>query len=206
MTDIKKTGTTTVGIVCKNCIVLAADTRATAGSMILDDHCEKILPLSNNMGITIAGHAAAAQMLHKHLRSQLKLRELQTRRTMNVEEMANLMASFNFNMIQSGSIVHMLLGGVDKYGPRLFDVFPDGSIAEKKDFFSSGSGSMMAFGVFEDYKPGMSEAEGLALAEKAIMAAIRRDSASGNGIEFYVIDAVNGLRNVASKRLKSTLN
>ena len=41
------TGTTTIGIVCKDGIVLAADKRASGGYRIMDKNAEKIRPLQN---------------------------------------------------------------------------------------------------------------------------------------------------------------
>lgn len=44
-----KTGTTIVGIVFKDGVVLGADTRATSGNIVSDKNCEKIHFLAKNM-------------------------------------------------------------------------------------------------------------------------------------------------------------
>lgn len=44
-----KTGTTIVGIIFKNGVVLGADTRATEGPIVADKNCEKIHFLAKNM-------------------------------------------------------------------------------------------------------------------------------------------------------------
>ena len=45
MDDKLKTGTTTVGIKCKDGIVFAADKRATAGTVIANKKIEKVYPV-----------------------------------------------------------------------------------------------------------------------------------------------------------------
>lgn len=53
-----KTGTTIVGLVYKDGIVLGADTRATAGTIVAEKACEKIHYISPNMYCCGAGTAA----------------------------------------------------------------------------------------------------------------------------------------------------
>jgi 20S proteasome subunit beta 2 len=53
-----KTGTTIVGLITKDAVILAADTRATAGSIVADKNCEKLHKLSPNIYAAGAGTAA----------------------------------------------------------------------------------------------------------------------------------------------------
>ena len=55
------TGTTIVGVVCPGGVVLAADTRATAGEIVADKHCEKLHRLAPNIFCGGAGTAADAE-------------------------------------------------------------------------------------------------------------------------------------------------
>ena len=109
-----------------------------------------------------------------------------------VKEAANLLSGMVYSNIRKMSMIpgvsHFLLGGVDKSGLHLFDLYPDGSVTEIDDFVSSGSGSVIAYGVLEsDYKKDMSKEEGINFVIKTINAAMQRDSASGQGIDVYVI-------------------
>jgi len=86
-------------------------------------------------------------------------------------------------------ISHFVMAGTDSSGFYLFDIFPDGTMSECKDYISSGSGSVMAYGVLETlYKPNMNLEEAKDLAIKCVNAAIKRDSASGNGIDIFLIN------------------
>ena len=100
------------------------------------------------------------------------------------------------------TISHFIIGGKDVDGFHVYDLSPDGSIAEIDDYISSGSGSVVAFGVLETlYKKNLSVDEGIKLAAKAINAAVLRDIASGNGIDIVTITK-DGIKNVFSKEFE----
>ena len=87
-------------------------------------------------------------------------------------------------------------------GTHLYDLFPDGSVTRIKDYVSSGSGSVFAYGVLESqYKENMTTDEGVALAVKCINASLQRDTYSGNGIDVLVVKD-SGLRKVIEKELQ----
>ena len=188
-----KTGTTTVGIVCKDGIVLAADKRATAGHMIVDKRADKVHVLSDDFAVTIAGTVSDAQLIIKLIRAELKLKEVRTYKKPSAKEAANLLGGILYSSIRRPSmlpgIAHFLLGGKDVQGLHLYDLFPDGSITRITDFISSGSGSVFAYGVLEtQWKKDMTTDETVALAVKAVNTALQRDSASGNGIDVVVVN------------------
>ena len=85
-------------------------------------------------------------------------------------------------------ITQFVMGGRDMHGFHLYDLFVDGSITESKDYVSSGSGSITAYGVLETlYKKNLSVEDGVKLALKALNAALQRDSASGSGYDIITI-------------------
>lgn len=206
MNEIRKTGTTTVGILTKDAVVLAADRRATAGNMIVDKEVRKVVKITDKLGITIAGHVADVQLLCKYLRSEMQLMTLRTGRHPTVKEASNLLASWVYSVIRRmfPGITHFLVGGFDS-AQRLYDVSPDGSLSQVKDFYASGSGSVFAIPILDtNYKTNMSTDEAIALATKAIDTALQHDSASGNGILIAVIDK-NGYREVMDKLVTTRL-
>jgi proteasome beta subunit len=206
--DVLNTGTTTIGLMCKDCIILAADKRATAGNFIANKNVDKVIPVTEKIAVTTSGVVSDIQLLAKVLKAELKLKDIRSDRESTVKEAAHLLADMVYNNVRKFSaipgITHFLLGGADKE-LRLYDVYADGSITDVDDFVSSGSGSVMAYGVFEAYyKKDMSEAEGTDLALKAISAAIQRDSASGEGIDVYVINKA-GMRKTAAKKVNKNI-
>lgn len=192
MEEVLKTGTTTVGIKCKDCIILGADKRATAGHFIAGKKVDKVIPINDYMAVTTAGTVSDIQLLVKLIKAELKLKEIRSNRKPSVKEGANLLAGMVYSNIRKMSMIpgvsHFLVGGFDKEG-HLYDLYPDGSISDIDDFVSSGSGSMMAYGTLEnDYKENLSEEEGINLVVKALNAALQRDSASGQGVDVFVIN------------------
>ena len=204
-----KTGTTTVGIACRDGIVLAADMRATAGHMIVDKRAEKVHIITDDFALTIAGGVSDAQLLIKLIRAELKLKEIRTNKRPSAKEAANLLGGLLYSNIRRPSmlpgVVHFLLAGKDVSGLYLYDLFPDGSITKVTDFISSGSGSVFAYGVLEtQYKAGMSTSEGIKLAVRAVNTALQRDSASGNGVDVLVVNE-QGIKRVMHKELEISL-
>jgi len=201
-----KTGTTTIGLVCKDGLVLTADKRATSGYLISYKKFDKIMSITENIAVTVAGTVSDVQLLTKYLMAELKLKNIRTGRETTVKEAANLLANFVYNNIRKFSIIpgisHFIIGGKDSSGFHLYDLSPDGSIVEVDDYISSGSGSVMAFGVLETlYKKGLSVEEGVKLAAKGINAAVQRDIASGNGIDIITITR-EGIKKVFSKEIE----
>ena len=110
-------GTTTVGLVCKDAVILAADKRATAG-FIVNKHTQKIHKVNERMGVTMAGLVSDAQLLVKLIRAEVKLKDLQTLRKTSTREAANLLAGMLYNNLRKPSmvagIVSFLFSGNDE--------------------------------------------------------------------------------------------
>ncbi|MBI3034807.1 proteasome subunit beta [Candidatus Woesearchaeota archaeon] len=201
-----KSGTTTIGIVCKDGLVLAADKRATSGYLIAWKKFDKIVMITENVAVTVAGTVSDVQLLTKYLKAELKLKDIRTGRETTVKEAASLLANFVYSNIRKFSLIpgisHFIVGGKDSAGFHMYDLSPDGSIVEVDDYISSGSGSVMAFGVLETlYKKGLSVDEGVKLAAKGVNAAVQRDIASGNGIDIVTITK-DGIKKVFSREFE----
>ncbi|MBR9691419.1 proteasome subunit beta [Candidatus Woesearchaeota archaeon] len=204
-----KTGTTTVGLVCKDGLVLAADRRATAGYFLADKKVEKVLKITEDIAVTIAGTVSDIQLVVKLIRAELKLKELKTGKINTVKEATNLLSGIVYNNIRKFSLIpgisHFIVGGRDNIGFHMYDLCPDGSITEITDFVSSGSGSPMVYGLLEaQYKEGMAVKDAINLAVKGINSALQRDVASGNGVIVYTITD-KGVKKVLEKVLDTKL-
>ena len=200
--QVLKTGTTTVGVKYADGVVLGADKRATAGNMIVDKKTLKVVPITDKIAVTTAGSVSEIQMLVKIVRAELKLKALRAKRESRVGEAANLLAGMIYNAIRQPSMLpspaHFLVGGYDSTGTYIFDLWPDGSITEVGEFVSSGSGSVFALGVLEaDWREGLTEEEATKLVESAITSSLKRDSASGNGMDLIVIGRDGTMKPIA---------
>jgi proteasome beta subunit len=179
-------GTTTVGLVAGDYVVLAADKRATAGFMIASRRVRKIVKLTDYAVMTMAGLVADAQMLADILRSEAKLYELDTGARMSVRGIAVLLSNILFSYKALPFIVQVLVGGYD-VKPRLYLLDLFGSITEEK-LAATGSGSPVAYGVLEQhYREDLSLDEAVKIATAAIRASTLRDAASGDGVDIAIV-------------------
>src|SRR3989344_4533809 len=105
MEEQLKTGTTTVGIVCKDGIVLAAGKRATAGNMIVKRGADKVHVISDDFAVTIAGVVSDAQLLIKLVKAELKLKEVRTGKKTSAKEAANLLGGLLYSNIRRMSML-----------------------------------------------------------------------------------------------------
>jgi len=181
-----QTGTTTVGLVCKDGVVLASDRRATMGYLIASKDIDKIYPVSANIAMTIAGGVGDAQTLVRWMKAELKLYELKHERPATVEAAATLLANILTQYKLFPFFVQLLIGGLDEK-PRLFSVDMLGGITEE-NMTSTGSGSPIAYGVLEELYTGDKDITvNLPIAAKAVSAAMKRDAASGERVDLVVI-------------------
>ena len=186
--DLKK-GTTTLGLVCRDGIVMATEMRATMGNLIGHKTTQKLFKISDNMALTVAGLVGDAQMLARWLSAEVKLYELKTGTSMSLKASSTLMANIMNGRRYMPFWVQLLLGGIDSEGGHVYSLdAAGGSIPDK--FQTTGSGSPFVYGVLEDrFVENLSVKEGKELGVRALTAAMKRDSASGDGISMCVIDS-----------------
>ena len=184
--QVKKTGTTTIGLVCKDCVVLASDKRATMGFYIASKDVLKIASINDTIAMTIAGGVGDAQSLIRWMKAEIKLYELKNGRKMSVEAAATLLANILSQYKYYPFFVQILVGGMDEKG-RVFSVDMLGGVTEET-YTATGSGSPIAMGLIEElYKPDLEMNDGIRVAVKAVNTAMKRDAASGEGVSVMVI-------------------
>ncbi|KAJ7557195.1 hypothetical protein O6H91_05G115800 [Diphasiastrum complanatum] len=181
-----KTGTTIVGLVYKDGVILGADTRATEGEIVADKNCEKIHYIAPNIYCCGAGTAADTEAVTDMVSSQLELHRYATGRESRVVTALTILKShlFSYKGYVSAALV---LGGVDITGPHLHAVYPHGS-TDTLPFATMGSGSLAAMSIFESgYKEDLTREEGMELVSAAICAGIFNDLGSGSNVDLCVI-------------------
>ncbi|MHA1727816.1 MAG: proteasome subunit beta [Promethearchaeota archaeon] len=182
--ELLKTGTTTVGLVCKDGVCMATDKRATSGIFVASKTAEKLHMIQPDIWMTIAGGVADAQYLIDLLRAETNLYNLKNKFKINVKATATLLSNILFSK-RGFYQVGLILGGFSSggEGPALFDVGGYGSLLPEK-MCSVGSGSPFAIGVLEaKYSEDLTVEQGMNICAAAVRSAIIRDVASGNGID-----------------------
>jgi len=209
MENTLKTGTTTLAMKCVDGIVVAADRRATAGTLIVNKGVSKIQPISDRIIVTMAGTVSDAQLLIKLTQATLRLNKVRVGKEPNVKEAANLLAGMVYSNIRKMSMIpgiaHFIISGIDETGFHIYDCYPDGSLTECDDYLTSGSGSVMVLGVLETlYKKEIKVDEAVKIAIKSMNAALQRDSASGSGFDIITITK-DGIKKAYEKDLTAKI-
>jgi proteasome beta subunit len=180
-------GTTTIGLVAKDGVVLATERRATAGTMISNKQTQKLFKIDQNVGITIAGLVGDAQVLARYLKAEVSLYRLRRGAALGAEGAATLLANILSGNRYYPYYAWLILGGTDAKGSHVFSVDPAGGCIEDR-FVSVGSGSTFTYGILEEnYTRDISTSDGVDLALRGLTAAMKRDSASGDGYLVHVI-------------------
>lgn len=201
-----KKGTTTLGIVYKGGVLLAADKRASLGH--LNMHAlPKVHKVTNFIGLTTAGLVSDNQTLLEYLKAEMEIYQLERDKEPSIDIAASLLRNIAYGGRQSffPYMVEILIGGKsDDSEFKLFSVFADGSAIVDK-YQVSGSGMELALATLDnEWKDDMTEQEATALAVKAINRAIKRDIFSGNGIDVAVIDE-KGYRKISESKVTALI-
>lgn len=183
-----KTGTTTLAIACTDGVVMATEKRATMGHLIGHKDTQKLYTVDTHLALTTAGLVGDAQMIARHLQAQAQLYRFKRDMPMPVRSAATLLGNILNASRFTPYWVQLILAGRDETGGHIYSVDAAGG-AIPETWTCTGSGSPFAYGVLEDrMSDNIPVKEGVDLAIRALNAAMRRDSASGNGMDIAIID------------------
>jgi proteasome beta subunit len=196
-------GTTTVGVVCTDGVILSSDTRVTMGYFVAHKQGKKIYQVDDHIAMTISGGVADAQRVVEVLKVNAKLYKLNNGRPMPIKAASRLVANVLFSA-RGGLLAQILVGGVDSTGPHVFSLDPFGSLVEE-NCVATGSGSPIAYGVLEDkYKEGYTIKNMLPVVVRAVDSAMKRDVATGDSYDVAVITK-DGYRALTTEEKKEIL-
>lgn len=187
-----KTGTTTLGIVTKDGIVLAADKKVTFGGDggvgYIAGEMEKINSFNENILLTLAGTATFALRAIQSAKAQIKIKELRDKKKSSIKEIANLFSLMALESLKSGAAIGFIMAGREKDKALMYQITVDGIVKEIDTYKIDGSGMMHVNAILDtEYKKGLSLTEGIALAKRCIIGSSGRDPASGIGYEIWTI-------------------
>ncbi len=199
-------GTTTVGLKCENGVVMATDTRATVfPGLVAHKNVRKIYEVTWNVGMTMAGIPAEALNILDILRANARLYVMERKRLIPVRAVASLASNILFSWRYYPYLVQVIVGGFDDEGYHLYSLDPFGSLIED-DVISTGSGSVVAYGVLEDaYRKDLNLRDGLSVAVRAVLAAIKRDVYTGDDINVATITRKEGYRELGAEEKKKLI-
>jgi proteasome beta subunit len=198
---VNKTGTTTLGLVCKDGVVMGTEMRATMGHLISHKTTQKLFRIDDHIGFTVAGLVGDAQTLARWLQAEVELYKVKRNSEISLKAAATLMANILNGRKFYPFYVQLLIGGVDREGGHVYSLdAAGGSIPDK--FTTTGSGSVFVYGVLEDlWKDDLNIDQGLDIAIRGLTAAMKRDAASGDGIALCTITREKGFQRLTTEEL-----
>ena len=206
--SVLKTGTTVLGIVCKDGVVMASDRQSTAGNMVMNKNSEKTKKLNDYLLVSGTGMVSDIQRTEKIVAAELKLKELRAKSRPSVKDAANLLSSILYSGIRQPSMIPTQMGslvaGFNEDGTvELYSIEPAGSVIKVEDYDANfGSGMPYVLGLLErQYKKNLSVEDGVKLAVEAIKSSTQRDLGSGFGIDVFTITK-GGIKKVVSQEIQ----
>lgn len=205
--SILKSGTTILGIVCRDGVVMAADRQSTAGNIVANKDSQKIKLVNEYLAFAGTGLVADIQRAVKLAAAELRIKQLHSRTRPSVRNGAGLIATLIYNSVRQPTMlpftVGSLVAGVNEDGTtELYSIDPAGG-ANKVDDYDANFGSGMPFvlGLLErQYKKGMSVKDAIDLATEAIKSSTQRDTGSGHGIDVFTITK-DGIKKVVDQEI-----
>jgi len=180
-------GATTIGLVFKDGVILAAEKRVSYGYFIISKSGKKVFKIADTVGAACAGLVSDMQSLIRDVEAYANLYRLDNNRPITVKATSKVMANLLFNSRFMPLITQTIVGGIDDEGASLYVLDVLGSLIPDK-YAAVGTGAEIAVGMLEEgYRDEMSLREAKDLLVRAIKSAISRDSMSGNGIDFLII-------------------
>ncbi len=210
---VLKTGTLTVGIVCKDGIVLAADNRQTyasgGGVAYIAGTADKIHKINDRILATTAGGASDSRRTLKLISAEIKLKELKSKEKITLKEAASLTSNFLYQNIRAPSMIpsiaHFLIAGYDKVaGTGLYDASPDGYLQKIETYQATGA-PFESLGILDvEYDKNITLEKGIELAKKVFNATKGRQPGVGDGFDIYTIKP-GEIKKVFSKKVDAKL-
>ena len=205
--NILKTGTTILGIVCKDGIVIAGDKQVTMGNIVARKDENKVFLVNEYLIIAGCGVAGDIQRVPKILAAELRLKELKSKTRVTVKQASSLLNNMSYSGIRQPSMIPQqagfLLAGVNEDGvTELYSIEAAGSVAKVNDYDASqGSGMPYVLGLLErQYKKGLNIKEGIELAKEALKSSTQRDIGSGYGLDIFTITK-KGIKKVVEQEI-----
>lgn len=177
-------GTTTIGLKCRDGVVMVSDSRASIGSFIASKEAKKIYKISDHVAGTVAGSVGDAEKLMELLTVEASFYKMQNGKELSPKGVASLGTLILHANRYYPYLVQVLICGynIDTDKGEIYSIDPIGGLTEE-EFASTGSGSLTAYGVLEaEFSAEKTIEENLKLGIKVLSITMERDSATGNYI------------------------
>ncbi|XP_043939246.1 proteasome subunit beta type-8-like [Protopterus annectens] len=178
-------GTTTLAFKFQHGVIVAVDSRCTAGKYIDTQYFKKVIEINPYLLGTMSGSAADCVYWERLLAQQCRIYRLRNKEEISVSAASKLLSNMLSGYRGMGLSVGSMICGWDKKGPGLYYIDDNGTRLSGH-MFSTGSGHAYAYGVMDSgWRQDLSVPEAYDLAQRAIYHATHRDAYSGGTVNMY---------------------
>ncbi|KAJ8377875.1 hypothetical protein AAFF_G00250260 [Aldrovandia affinis] len=178
-------GTTTLAFKFQHGVMVAVDSRASAGSYISGQLCNKVIEINPYLLGTMSGGAADCMYWERMLAKECRIFRLRNKERISVAAASKLLGNMVAGYRGMGLSMGTMICGWDNKGPGLYYVDETGT-RMSGNMFSTGSGNSYAYGVMDSgYRYDLTVPEAYDLAQRAVFHATCRDAYSGGAVNMY---------------------
>ena len=170
-----KQGSTAIGIVCKDGVLLCTDKRIV-DKLVVPDSVEKIFQIDDHIAATASGILSDARVLVE--RAQLKSQQHKVTYDSPIDTLSVVKDVSNLKQIctQSGGLrpfgVSLLIAGIDHSEPRMFETDPTGIFFQYKAAAIGEAETEVEEILHKEYRDEITIEEALRLSVKALVSAV----------------------------------
>nr|BAA10934.1 LMP7 [Ginglymostoma cirratum] len=178
-------GTTTLAFKFQHGVIVAVDSRASAGNYLASVDANKVIEINPYLLGTMSGSAADCQYWERLLAKQCRLYKLRNKQRISVSAASKLLSNMMCEYRGMGLSMGSMICGWDKKGPGLYYVDDNGTRLSG-NMFSTGCGNVYAYGVVDSgYRYDLTVEEAYDLGRRAIYHATHRDAYTGGFVNMY---------------------
>jgi proteasome alpha subunit len=182
-------GSTAIGMVCKDGVVLVTDKRIV-DKLVVPESVEKIFQIDDHIGATASGILSDARVLIDRAQIKAQQNRVTYDAPADIITIVKDLCALKQICTQSGGLrpfgVSLLLAGVDSKGPRLFETDPTGIYFEYKATVIGEGETEIEEVLSKEYNDNLNVQDGLKLCIKALSKIIEKDF-NANRIDAAII-------------------
>ncbi len=203
-----KQGSTAIGLVCSDGVLLVTDKRIV-DPLVVTDAIEKIFQIDDHIGATASGIISDARVLIE--RAQLKAQQHQVTYDTPIDTLTVVKNMCDLKQLctQSGGLrpfgVSILVAGIDSDGPKLFQTDPTGIFFQYYAVAIGEGEEGVEELLHKKYKPSMSISEGLKLCVEALKTVLDDNFNADRLDASYIKTGDKVFRNIDKKDLEKLM-
>ncbi|MCK4588982.1 MAG: archaeal proteasome endopeptidase complex subunit alpha [Nanoarchaeota archaeon] len=203
-------GSTAIGVVCKDGVVLVADKRIV-GKLVVPEAIEKMFKIDEHIAATASGIISDARVLIERAQVKAQQHKVTYDTAIDILDIVKDITSLKQICTQSAGLrpfgVSLLIGGVDNDGgPKLFMTDPTGIFFRYKAAVIGEGEPEIEKLLQKKYKPTMNIEEGIALSIQSLKEFLGPEFSLERLDIAYITIQDKKMKKVAKDTLKNVLN